>query len=106
MIGFGANMLMAHADSKHGREAVKALDFFAHTDLFMNPTVALTYVVMPVASAFEREGLKLGFETSEEAQSMIQLRPDTNIIFDLAGRLGLGDQFWHGDIDAAFRHQR
>ena len=34
-----------------------------------------------------------------------EARPDTDIIFDLAGRLGLGEQFWNGDIDAAYRHQ-
>jgi anaerobic selenocysteine-containing dehydrogenase len=116
VIGFGANMLLAHADGRHGREALKALDFYAHADLFMNPTTELADVVLPVASAFEREGLKLGFEISPEAQSLIQLRPavvpppgearpDTDIIFDLAGRLGLAAQFWHGDIEAAYRHQ-
>ena len=116
MIGFGANMLLAHANGRHGREALKALDFYAHLDLFMNPTAELADVVLPVASAFEREGLKLGFEISQEAQSLIQLRPavvpppgearpDTDIIFDLAGRLGLAAEFWNGDIDAAYRHQ-
>ncbi|HKX16776.1 MAG TPA: molybdopterin-dependent oxidoreductase [bacterium] len=116
LIGFGANMLLAHADSRHGREALKALPFYAHADLFTNPTAELADVVLPVASAFEREGLKLGFEISQEAQSLIQLRPpvasprgearaDTEIIFDLAGRLGLGAQFWNGDIDAAYRQQ-
>src|SRR4029453_16164336 len=104
------------ADGRQGREALKALDFYAHADLFMNPTTELADVVLPVASAFEREGLKLGFEISPEAQSLIQLRPavvpppgearpDTDIIFDLAGRLGLAAQFWHGDIEAAYRHQ-
>src|SRR5262249_40119263 len=34
-----------------------------------------------------------------------EARPDTDVIFDLAGRLGLGDQFWNGDVDAAYRHQ-
>src|SRR5262249_14982690 len=34
-----------------------------------------------------------------------EARADTDIIFDLAGRLGLGAQFWDGDIDAAYRHQ-
>ena len=101
LIGFGANMLLAHADGRHGREALTALDFYAHADLFMNPTAELADVVLPVASAFEREGLKIGFEISPEAQSLVQLRPavvpppgearpDTDIIFDLAGRLGLG----------------
>ena len=116
VVGFGANMLLAHADGRHGREALKALDFYAHADLFMNPTAELADVVLPVASPFEREALKIGFEISTEAQSLIQLRsavvpppgdarPDTDIIFDLAVRLGLGAQFWRGDIEAAYRHQ-
>ena len=116
VIGFGANMLLAHADGARGREALKELEFYAHADLFMNPTAEMADVVLPVASAFEREGLKIGFEISAEAQSLIHLRPavapppgearaDTEIIFDLAGRLGLAEQFWNGDIDAAYRHQ-
>jgi anaerobic selenocysteine-containing dehydrogenase len=116
LIGFGANILLAHADGGHGREALAALDFYAHADLFMNPTAELADVVLPVASAFEREGLKIGFDISAEAQSLIQLRPavvpppgaarpDTDIVFDLAVRLGLAAEFWNGDIDAAYRHQ-
>jgi anaerobic selenocysteine-containing dehydrogenase len=116
VIGFGANMLLAHADGARGREALKELAFYAHLDLFMNPTAEMADIVLPVASAFEREGLKIGFDISEEAQSLVQLRPavapppgearpDTDIIFDLAVRLGLGEQFWNGDVDAAYRHQ-
>jgi anaerobic selenocysteine-containing dehydrogenase len=115
VVGFGANMLLAHADGEPGREALAALDFYAHADLFMNPTAELADIVLPVASAFEREALKIGFDISTEAQSLIQLRPavvpppgearpDTDIIFDLAARLGLAEQFWNGDIDAAYRH--
>jgi anaerobic selenocysteine-containing dehydrogenase len=116
MLGFGANILLAHADGRRGREALRALDFYAHLDLFMTPTAEMADVVLPVASAFEREGLKLGFEISQATQSHVQLRPavvpppgearaDTDIIFDLAGRLGLGAEFWNGDVDAAYRHQ-
>jgi anaerobic selenocysteine-containing dehydrogenase len=116
MIGFGANLLLAHAESDRGREALKMLDFYVHADLFMNPTAELADIVVPVASSFEREALKIGFEISAEAQSYVQLRQrvvepqgesrsDTKIIFDLAGRLGLGDYFWNGDIEAAYRYQ-
>src|SRR5262249_24920005 len=116
VIGFGANMLLAHADGIRGRSALAALDFYAHADLFMNPTAEMADVVLPVASAFEREGLKIGFEISQEAQSLIQLRPaivpprgearpDVEIVFGLAARLGMSDQFWQGDINAAYRHQ-
>jgi anaerobic selenocysteine-containing dehydrogenase len=116
LVGFGANLLLAHADVQRGRQALAALDFYVHADLFMNPTAELADVVLPVATPFEREGLKIGFDVSPAAQSLVQLRrpvvaplgearPDTEIVFDLACRLGLGDRFWGGDIDAAYRHQ-
>jgi anaerobic selenocysteine-containing dehydrogenase len=116
MIGFGANLLLAHAGGHRGRQALEALDFYVHADLFMNPTAELADIVLPVASAFEREALKIGFEISSEAQSLVQLRrrvvpqqgearSDTEIVFELASRLGLGAQFWDGDIQAAYRYQ-
>jgi anaerobic selenocysteine-containing dehydrogenase len=116
LLGFGANLLLSHADSRRGRDALAALDFYAHADLFMNPTAELADVVLPVASPFEREGLKIGFEISAAAQSHVQLRrpvvaprgearSDTEIVFGLATRLGLGEHSWNGDIEAAQRHQ-
>ncbi|MBV8826410.1 MAG: molybdopterin-dependent oxidoreductase [Hyphomicrobiales bacterium] len=116
LIGFGSNLLLAQADPMRGRAALCALDFYAHADLFMTPTAALADIVLPVASCFEREALKIGFEIGPEAQSLVQFRqaivpprgearPDTDFIFDLAMRLGLGDAFWNGEVDAAYRHQ-
>ncbi|HLO32717.1 MAG TPA: molybdopterin-dependent oxidoreductase [Anaerolineales bacterium] len=116
LVGFGANLLLAHADGNRGREALKTLDFYVHADLFMNPTAELADIVLPVASAFEREALKVGFEISPEAQSWVQLRQkvvepqgearsDTEIVFDLACRLGHEAYFWDGDIEAAYRYQ-
>src|SRR5215510_7958051 len=116
LIGFGANLLLAQADPARGRAALSALEFYAHADLFMTPTAMLADIVLPVASCFEREALKIGFEINSDAQSLVQLRravvpppgearPDTDFIFDLATRLGLAEHFWHGDIDAAYRHQ-
>lgn len=116
LVGFGSNLLLSHSDSLRGREALAALDFYVHADLFMNPTAEMADIVLPVASAFEREALKIGFEVSAEAQSMVQLRQrvveprgearsDTEIVFDLACRLGLGEHFWDGDIEAAYRYQ-
>jgi anaerobic selenocysteine-containing dehydrogenase len=116
LVNFGANLLVAHSDVLRGRAALAKLDFFVHLDLFMNPTAELADVVLPVASPFEREGLKLGFDVSPEAQSLAQLRApvveprgetrsDVAIVFDLACRLGLGEQFWNGDVEAGLRHQ-
>lgn len=116
LVGFGANLLLAHADVRRGRAALAALDFYVHADLFMNPTAELADVVLPVATPFEREGLKIGFDVSPAAQSLVQLRrpvveprgearSDTEIVFDLACRLGLGARFWEGDVEAAYRYQ-
>jgi hypothetical protein len=33
-------MLLAQSDPARGRTALAALDFYAHADLFMNPTAA------------------------------------------------------------------
>lgn len=116
LVSFGGNMVMAHGDSARGRDALRSLDFFAQADLFMTPTAELADIVLPVTTPFEAEALKIGFEYSQEAQSLVQLRQplvspqgearsDLQIVFDLATRLGLGAHFWDGDIQAAFRHQ-
>ncbi|HEX6354450.1 molybdopterin-containing oxidoreductase family protein [Actinophytocola sp.] len=116
LVCFGANLVMGHGDSERGRDALASLDFMVHADLFMNPTAEQADIVLPVTSAFETEGLKVGFEISQEAQSLVQLRAplvpprgearsDVSIIFALATRLGLGEHFWHGDVDAGLRHQ-
>ncbi len=116
LVSFGSNLLVAHADGERGREALAALNFHLHVDLFMNPSAEMADIVLPTTSPFESEGLKIGFETSEAACSLIQLRKklveprgearsDIRIVFDLACRLGFGQFFWDGDIDAAYRHQ-
>jgi hypothetical protein len=56
------------------REALAALEFYAHADLFMNPTAEMADLVLLVASLFEREALKIRFDVSAEAQSLVQLQ--------------------------------
>ena len=53
---------MAHADSVRGRGALRGLDFFVQADLFMTPTAELADIVLPVATPFESEALKIGFD--------------------------------------------
>jgi anaerobic selenocysteine-containing dehydrogenase len=116
LINFGSNLLLSRVDGELGRKALAALDFYVQLDLFMSPTAEFADIVLPVSSAFEREALKIGFDISPEAQTLVQFRravvpppgearADTDIIFDLACRLGLGAQFWNGDVDASYRHR-
>lgn len=116
LVSFGGNMLLSHADPRRGRQALTALEFSVHADLFMTPSAALADILLPAASPFEAEALKAGFDVSEAAQSRVQLRQaaiapvgesrsDAQIAFDLAVALGLGEAFWQGDQEAAWRHQ-
>ena len=112
LVGFGLNLLLSHADAARGAEALRRLEFHVHTDLYLTPTAAFADIVLPVASAWEREGLRVGFGLDQDACELVQFRPavvaprgearaDIDIVFDLAVRLGLGKHFWHGDIEAA-----
>ncbi|MEP9350104.1 molybdopterin-dependent oxidoreductase [Xanthobacter sp. KR7-225] len=115
LVGFGSNILVAHPEPARARAALEALDFQVHCDLFLNPTAELADIVLPVASAWERESLRVGFEITQEAEELVQLRQpmvaplgacrsDLQIVFDLAGRLGLGDHFFGGSIEAGWNH--
>ena len=115
LFGFGANSLVSQADTARGREALIELDFHVHCNPYMNPTAELADIVLPVNTPWEREGLRLGFEVDAAAQELVQLRQpmvppvgqsrsDLQIVFDLAVRLGLGEAFFDGDIDAAWEH--
>src|SRR5262249_56912486 len=72
-------------------------------------------VLRPAASWMECSALKVGNRYPLEAMAHVQLREaavpplyerrsDVAIIFDLATRLGLGAEFWGGDVEAGYRH--
>jgi anaerobic selenocysteine-containing dehydrogenase len=115
LVGFGANLLLSHADAKRGAEALRSLEFHVQTDLYLTPTAAYADIVLPIASGWEREGLRVGFALDQSACEYIQLRPaivpprgearaDIDVEFDLAVRLGLGDRFWQGDVESGLAH--
>ena len=115
LVGFGANLLLSHADAARGGEALRALEFHVQADLYLTPTAAFADIVLPISSAWEREGLRVGFSLDQDACELVQFRPaivaargearaDLDVVFDLAVRLGLGNLFWDGDIDAALAH--
>ena len=115
LVGFGLNLLLSHADAARGAEALRRLEFHVQSDLYLTPTAAYADIVLPVASAWEREGLRVGFGMDQDACELVQFRPavvaprsearaDIDIVFDLAVRLGLGEHFWYGCIEAALDH--
>ena len=116
MVLFGSDPLLGHGDPLRGKAALTALDFYVHVDMVANPSAHFADLLLPAATCWEREALMPSFDIAEETVSWVQLRPavvaplyesrpDMEIIFDLAGRLGLGEQFFNGDIDAAVNFQ-
>ena len=116
MVLFGTDPLLGHGDPLRGKAAIEALDFYVHVDTIVNPSAMFADVILPAATCWEREALMPSFEMAEDTLNWAQLRPavvkplhesrsDTEIIFDLAKRLGLSEQFFNGDIDAALNYQ-
>ena len=115
LVAFGTDPLVAHANPRLGKQALEALDFHVHVNLFANPSGSLADLLLPAASCWESEAIQaapppyaLAEHTGTWAQfrpavvpPVHEARPDLEIIFDLAQRLGLGDHFFGGDIDAA-----
>jgi anaerobic selenocysteine-containing dehydrogenase len=116
LLTFGSNLVMSNGGSLDGRAALEALDFMVCVDYFLTPTAQLADYVLPVASFLECPTLISGWKLPFAAQSHLQYRPavlpprgevrsDTQIVFDLAVRLGLGDDFWQGDVEAGYRYE-
>lgn len=116
LMSFGTNFVVSQGHSSRNREALRALDFHVHVDMFMNPTGENADIVLPANMPWERDALKIGFEITQEAVETVQFRPqmlprlgaskaDYEIAAELAVRLGLADQFFGGDIEAGWNYQ-
>ena len=115
LVAFGTNHLVTQADTRIAEEAMKALEFHVHCDLFETPSARYADILLPVCSPWEREGLRVGFEINERAAAWVQWRApivprqyesrsDMEIVFQLAQRLGLGAHFFDGDTEKAWNH--
>ena len=115
-IAFGCNPVISNADPRRAREALSKLDFGVAIDLFMTPTAALCDYVLPATSFLEMSNITTAFEHRQLGKTHLQYRAavveplherrsDTWILFELAKRLGMSEQFFHGDIDAAYAYE-
>jgi len=116
LMSFGSNMVVSQPDAQRSLDALHALDFHVHVDMFMNPTAECADIVLPASMPWEREALRLGFEITQSAVETIQLRSqvllpyresrhDYDIVCELAKRLNFGDAMFNGDIVAGWDYQ-
>ena len=114
-LSFGGDIIMANGDTLRGRQALQQLDLYVQTDFYETPAGRYADFLLPAATSWEDWHVKASFEQGAATSTWLQYREavvpaqfesrsDADILFDLAGRMGFNEQFWHGDREAALDH--
>ncbi|MGB1310764.1 MAG: molybdopterin-containing oxidoreductase family protein [Leucothrix sp.] len=110
VLAMGINTAM-WANSKRMERALGELDFFAATDFFHNPATLQADIVLPAATSLERSaliaypGCAYQGEVKYRRQALPprgEAKPDGQIFLELGVKMGWGDDFWQGDLDASW----
>ncbi|WP_020394166.1 molybdopterin-containing oxidoreductase family protein [Thiolinea disciformis] len=110
LLAMGINTAM-WANSKRMEHALSTLDFFAVSDFFHNPATLQADIVLPAATSLERPALIAypGCAYQGEVKYRHQALPvrgeakaDGQIFLEIGVRLGMAEQFWHGDLEASW----
>ena len=114
-LSFGGDIILSNGDTQTGRRALQALDLYVQTEFYETPAARYADFLLPAATPWESWNVKTSFEQGAETSAYMQYRaqvvapqhesrPDLEIIFDLALRMGFGEQFWNGSLEKAFDH--
>ena len=93
-------------DSKGVLESLGKLDLFVNVDIFMTETCKYADIVLPACTSVERSELRcypMGYIifTQPAIPPLYDSRSDTDIIYDLAARLGLDDPLLRACYEAS-----
>jgi thiosulfate reductase / polysulfide reductase chain A len=109
-----SNPLSATRNPKRVAEALKKLDFMFTADVYQAPHVDFADIVLPVCTGYEhshqigvknvKEGTWIGIY-NKIVDPPGEARSDWQIYLDLAVKMGYGEYFWNGDMDACLREQ-
>lgn len=105
------NPIVSLPNNNYVREALEKLEFYAGIDFFMSETIRHCDVIFPGSLQEEEEGT---VTTAEGRVVRIRkvvdppkgARPDTDIIKEIAKRLGAEDKFSYEDSEAIFNELR
>ena len=115
MVLFGIDLLIGHGDPQRGKSALETLEFYVHVDMFENTSASFADLLLPACTTWECEAVRPFFPGTVDSMAWSQLRkaviqplhnsrPDLEIIFDLAKRLGLAEHFFDGNIEGAWNY--
>ena len=114
IFGQSSNPLSATRSPKKVEEALKKLDFYVVMDTQWNSSCDYADYVLPACTNYE-SSYQFGTTNSAAgtfvainqkiAEPMGESRSDWEYYLDLAVRMGYGEDFWNGDMDACLREQ-
>jgi thiosulfate reductase / polysulfide reductase chain A len=109
-----SNPLSATRNPKRVAEALKKLDFMFVADIYHASHLNYADIILPVCTSYEhsdqislrnvKEGTWIGIY-NKLADPPGEARSDWQIYLDLAVKMGYGEYFWNGDMDACLREQ-
>jgi thiosulfate reductase / polysulfide reductase chain A len=109
-----SNPLSATRNPRRVAEALKKLEFMFVADVFHSSHVDYADIVLPACTGYEhshqigvknvKEGTWIGIY-NKIAEPLGESRSDWQIYLDLAVKMGYGEYFWNGDMDACLREQ-
>jgi thiosulfate reductase / polysulfide reductase chain A len=109
-----SNPLSATRNPQRVAEALKKLEFMFAADVYPASHIDYADIVLPVRTSYEcsdqiflrnvKEGTWIGIY-NKIADPPGEARSDWQIYLDLAVKMGYGEYFWQGDMDACLREQ-
>lgn len=111
LISICFNPLVSLPNNTMVREALERLEFYTAIDFFLNETARHADIVLPGSLHEEEEGTVTTFEGRvTRVRAAVtppgEARTDTDILLDLARRLGAGDKFAFSSSEAIFDELR
>jgi anaerobic selenocysteine-containing dehydrogenase len=99
----GSNTLLNQTDPVRTAAAFRKVDFTVVTDLFMTPTAQMADILLPASSWLENDevaDIHMGWCVliRQKVAEIGECRDDKQILFDLAHRLGLDEDFPWKDV--------
>ncbi len=105
----GCNFRMWPQDQLYAK-AITDMEFAAGADFWLTPTMELMDIVLPAATSLERLGPifvagRTVFLPKPVVSPIGEARGDMEWMWDLAKHMGMGTEFWEGDVMATLDWQ-
>jgi formate dehydrogenase (coenzyme F420) alpha subunit len=100
----GGNPVLTGPNTSHQKEAFKQLDFMVVMDLFMTETAKLADIILPGATCYESDNLKVTnniYMVPGIIEPVGQAWPAWKLWFELAKKIGYKDEFPWTNLDEA-----